>query len=70
MSVEWLMPRFASLQAFLEMGGYAPYVWSAWLFGVLAPAVVWVRARREWQRVRRDLDPAAAVAGWKREADR
>ncbi len=60
MNAQWLIPRFESLHEFLTMGGYGPYVWSAWGLTIVVLGLVWLQARREWRRARRDL--AAVVA--------
>ncbi len=46
-------PQFSSLEAFLAMGGHAPYVWGAWglstlVIGLLVVAVV--TSQRHWKR--------------------
>lgn len=48
-----LTPQFASLDAFLAMGGHAPYVWGAWgltvvVISLLVVAVV--TSQRHWKR--------------------
>lgn len=48
-----LTPQFSSLEAFLAMGGHAPYVWGAWgltalVIGLLVVAVV--TSQRHWKR--------------------
>lgn len=46
---------FDSLHAFLMMGGYAPYVWSAWgVTALLLVGSVW-HARLERRQLLRDL---------------
>lgn len=55
MSLDWLMPHFRDLHDFLAMGGYAPYVWSAWTISIVVLGIVWMQTRREWRRVRGEM---------------
>ena len=49
------MSHFANFQNFLQMGGYAGCVWSAYglVFGILMLQLV--SALRKWRRLRKNL---------------
>jgi heme exporter protein CcmD len=55
-----------TLQSFLEMGGYAAYVWSAWVLSLAAIAAVTLLS---WRWMRRAERLAAASAARTADAD-
>lgn len=67
MMFDGLSPQFESLRDFLAMGGYAPYVWSAWTISIIVLGIVWMQARREWRRVRRDMAAVMATEDRRKE---
>jgi heme exporter protein D len=60
-------PQFASLEAFLAMGGHAPYVWGAWGLSALVIILVVVAVASSQRHWKRRLEQLEQLSGQRRD---